>query len=40
MFGRNSKQELETYGPWPWLTGYVLVAVIAGLMFGLATGFL
>ncbi|MEZ5589678.1 MAG: dihydroxy-acid dehydratase [Gammaproteobacteria bacterium] len=40
MLGRNSQQELNAYGPWPWLAGYVLAAVLAGVMFGLATGFL
>ena len=40
MIGRDSKQELEAYGPWPWIVGYIVAAVLAGLMFGLATGFL
>jgi len=40
MLGRDSKQELNAYGPWPWLMGYVAAAIIAGLMFGLADGFL
>ena len=40
MIGRDSKQELEAYKPWPWIAGYVLAGILAGLMFGLSTGFL
>lgn len=40
MIGRDSKEQLEAYAPWPWIVGYLLAAVLAGLMFGLARGFL
>jgi hypothetical protein len=40
MIGRDNKQELEAYSPWSWIAGYILAAIMAGVMFGLATGFL
>ncbi|MGP6087939.1 dihydroxy-acid dehydratase [Antarctobacter jejuensis] len=37
MIGRDSRQDIDGYGVWPWLLGLVMVAVIVGLMFGLAS---
>jgi len=39
MIGRDSKGDLEHYGLWPWILGFAMALVIAGLMFGLSTGF-
>jgi tetrahydromethanopterin S-methyltransferase subunit F len=39
MIGRDSKADLNAYGPWPWIAGVVLAAVLIGVMFALARGF-
>ncbi|WP_417719001.1 dihydroxy-acid dehydratase [Salipiger sp.] len=36
MIGRDSRDDMDGYGVWPWLLGLVLVALITGLMFGFA----
>ncbi len=36
MIGRDSREDMDSYGIWPWVGGLVLAAVIIGLMFGLA----
>lgn len=36
MIGRDSTQDVDGYGKWPWVLGLVLAAVLIGLMFGLA----
>jgi hypothetical protein len=36
MIGRDSHEDINGYGIWPWLFGLVMAAVIIGLMFGLA----
>lgn len=36
MHGRDSKDDVDAYGPWPWIGGVVLAGVIVFLMFGLA----
>lgn len=37
MIGRDSREDIDGYGPWPWIMGVVLAATIVGLMFGLAS---
>ncbi len=37
MIGRDSRDDIDGYGVWPWVLGLALVALIVGLMFGLAT---
>ncbi|MEX5728779.1 hypothetical protein Ga0609869_002132 [Rhodovulum iodosum] len=37
MIGRDSRDDIDGYGPWPWIGGLVLAGVIAALMFVLAT---
>ena len=36
MIGRDSRDDIDGYGPWPWIGGLVLTAILLGLMFGLA----
>ncbi|PRX35432.1 hypothetical protein SAMN05216257_10289 [Meinhardsimonia xiamenensis] len=36
MIGRDSRDDIDGYGRWPWLLGLGLAALILGLMFGLA----
>ncbi|EPX78732.1 hypothetical protein [Salipiger mucosus] len=36
MIGRDTREDIDGYGAWPWVLGLVIVAVIVGLMFGLA----
>ncbi|QDC11205.1 dihydroxy-acid dehydratase [Oceanicola sp. D3] len=36
MIGRDSHQDLNGYGIWPWVLGLVLVAVIITVMFTFA----
>lgn len=36
MIGRDSHQDINGYGPWPWIFGLVLAAVIIWLMFAYA----
>jgi tetrahydromethanopterin S-methyltransferase subunit F len=39
MIGRDSKQDLNAYGLWPWIAGLLLAALLIGTMFALAKGF-
>ena len=39
MIGRDSREELRAYGPWPWLAGYAVAGILVWSMFYLATGF-
>ncbi len=36
MIGRDSRDDMDGYGVWPWVGGAVLALVIVGLMFGFA----
>lgn len=36
MIGRDSSEDIDGYGKWPWVLGLVLAGVIIGIMFGLA----
>lgn len=36
MIGRDTKEDLNAYGVWPWLAGVGLAAAVIGLMFVLA----
>ncbi len=36
MIGRDSREDMDAYGLWPWVGGLALVAILIGLMFGLA----
>lgn len=36
MIGRDSRDDIDGYGIWPWVFGVGLAAAILGLMFGLA----
>ena len=40
MFRENSGKTSDEYGPWAWIAGYAIGAVIMALMFSLATGML
>lgn len=33
MMGRDSKQDIETYGLWPWVAGVLLSAGLIWFMF-------
>ena len=37
MIGRDSREDIDGYGIWPWLFGFVMVAVIIWLMFAFAS---
>jgi hypothetical protein len=39
MIGRDSKEDLEAYGIWPWIAGLVLAGILIFTMFVLARGF-
>jgi hypothetical protein len=36
MIGRDSREDINGYGIWPWVFGLVMTGIIIGLMFGLA----
>lgn len=36
MIGRDSHEDINGYGVWPWVFGILLVCVIIGLMFAFA----
>ena len=36
MIGRDTKEDMEHYGPWPYLAGIVLSFFAIGVMFALA----
>ncbi len=40
MLGSDDDGDITAYGPLPWIAGYILAALLAAVMFGLATGFL
>ena len=37
MIGRDSREDMDGYGIWPWIGGVVLGAVLVWLMFQFAT---
>jgi hypothetical protein len=37
MIGRDSREDLDKYGPWPWIGGIALAAVLVWIMFAFAT---
>jgi hypothetical protein len=37
MIGRDSRDDLDAYGLWPWIGGLVLAGVIISIMFQFAT---
>lgn len=37
MIGRDSREDMDSYGIWPWVVGVVLALVIFSLMFILAS---
>jgi hypothetical protein len=36
MIGRDSHEDINGYGIWPWILGLVMAAAIIGLMFSFA----
>ncbi len=36
MIGRDSRDDIDGYGIWPWLGGLAFAALLIGLLFGLA----
>lgn len=36
MIGRNSREDMDAYGIWPWLAGAILGAVLILVMFQFA----
>lgn len=36
MIGRDSSEDVNGYGYWPWIAGVVLAAILFALMFGFA----
>ena len=36
MIGRDSKDDIDGYGFWPWIGGVVLAAVLIWVMFAFA----
>lgn len=36
MIGRDSREDIDGYGIWPWLLGALLCALLVGLMFAAA----
>jgi hypothetical protein len=38
MIEQEDREGGSEYGPWPWIAGFALAAVIAAIMFTLATG--
>jgi len=39
MLGDEGRRGDQTYGPWPWIVGLTVGALIIVIMFMLATGF-
>lgn len=37
MIGRDSREDLDAYGPWPWIGGLALAILLIGVMFVFAT---
>lgn len=37
MIGRDSREDIDGYGVWPWLLGVVMAGVIIWLMFAFAS---
>ncbi|MBV7396940.1 dihydroxy-acid dehydratase [Mameliella sediminis] len=37
MIGRDSRQDIDGYGIWPWLLGVVMVGALIGIMFAFAS---
>lgn len=36
MIGRDSRDDIDGYGPWPWLGGFGLAALLVWVMFEFA----
>ncbi|SPF80044.1 dihydroxy-acid dehydratase [Pseudoprimorskyibacter insulae] len=36
MIGRDSRKDMDHYGPWPWIGGVALALVVIWLMFTFA----
>lgn len=36
MIGRDSDEDINGYGFWPWLFGLVMAAAVIGMMYGFA----
>jgi hypothetical protein len=36
MIGRDSREDIDGYGIWPWLLGFAMVAAIVWVMFTFA----
>ncbi len=36
MIGRDSREDIDGYGIWPWLLGLVMAGVIVWIMFAFA----
>ena len=36
MIGRDSQEDRDAYGPWPWIGGLVFAAVLIMVMFKFA----
>lgn len=36
MIGRDSREDRDAYGPWPWLGGVALAGLVVWIMFAFA----
>lgn len=37
MIGRDTREDIDGYGPWPWIGGVAFAALLIWLMFHFAT---
>ncbi|WP_116599204.1 dihydroxy-acid dehydratase [Primorskyibacter marinus] len=37
MIGRDTREDIDGYGKWPWIAGVVLAAVLIWVLFTFAT---